>query len=129
MEEAYIDILTIRQYGRKTCLIFKVPIFPVVGILCNSFIHPTGLKILRHNVAVGFPKFWGKERVIIMAKKEEKDKREQAKETVRELKEWEKRNKQFLDDFQMMEDYLDELARTLKANGESVDAPAEKKED
>lgn len=71
----------------------------------------------------------GKERVIIMAKKEEKDKREQAKETVRELKEWEKRNKQFLDDFQMMEDYLDELARTLKANGESVDAPAEKKED
>lgn len=64
-----------------------------------------------------------------MAKKEEKDKREQAKETVRELKEWEKRNIQFLEDFQMMEDYLDELARTLKANGESVDAPAEKKED
>ena len=52
-----------------------------------------------------------------MAKKEEKDKREQAKETVRELKEWEKRNIQFLEDFQMMEDYLDELARTLKANG------------
>lgn len=48
------------------------------------------------------------------------DKREKAESKIRELKDWEIRNKQFLEDFQVMEDYLDALAKQLKGNPEEA---------
>ncbi len=41
-------------------------------------------------------------------------KQQEAKKAVREYKEWEKQQKQFLDDFAVMEDYLDALSKSLK---------------
>lgn len=54
------------------------------------------------------------------------DKKEKAESKIRELKDWEIRNKQFLEDFQVMEDYLDALAKKLKGNGEETEQPEDK---
>ncbi len=54
-----------------------------------------------------------------MSKKEEKKKRKQAEKAIREYKQWELQQKQFLEDFQMMEDYLDALNASLKKSGKS----------
>lgn len=51
-----------------------------------------------------------------MGKKEEKQKRKEMEKVVREYKDWEIQQAQFNADFQMMEDYLEELNRTLKGN-------------
>ncbi|MDO4977539.1 MAG: hypothetical protein Q4E53_09785 [Eubacteriales bacterium] len=51
-----------------------------------------------------------------MGNKEEKQKKKEMEKAVREYKQWEIQQAQFNADFQMMEDYLEELNRTLKGN-------------
>ncbi len=56
-----------------------------------------------------------------MSKKEEKQKRKKAEKAIREYKQWELEQKQFLEDFQMMEDYLDALSKQLKGNSKKAE--------
>lgn len=56
-----------------------------------------------------------------MSKKEEKQKRKQAEKAIREYKQWELQQMQFLEDFQVMEDYLDALSKKLKGNSKKAE--------
>ena len=56
------------------------------------------------------------ERGMNMSKKEEKKKRKEAEKAIREYKQWELQQRQFLEDCQVMEDYLDALSKSLKGN-------------
>ena len=56
-----------------------------------------------------------------MSKKEEKQKWKKAEKAIREYKQWELEQKQFLEDFQMMEDYLDALSKQLKGNSKKAE--------
>ena len=67
-----------------------------------------------------------------MSSKEDKKKKKEMEKTIREYKQWELDQKQFLDDFQMMEDYLDALSKQLKGGGAAQteeDAAKEKAEE
>lgn len=55
-----------------------------------------------------------------MAGKEEKKKKKNLEKAMREYKQWELDQKQFMDDFAIMEDYLDSLSKQL--TGKSVNA-------
>ena len=56
-----------------------------------------------------------------MSKKEEKQKRKKAEKAIREYKQWELQQMQFLEDFQVMEDYLDALSKKLTGNSKKAE--------